>query len=88
MKYTVEVLPQVLKALAKIDNRKIRNRLIKVIDDLADEPRPHGCEKLTGVGNRYRIRKGDYRVIYSIEDEQRLVVVLMTGHRRDVYDNL
>ena len=51
---------------------------------LADDPRPPGSERLSGE-DRYRIRQGDYRVVYTIDDEQRIVEVVRIGHRRDVY---
>jgi mRNA interferase RelE/StbE len=51
---------------------------------LADDPRPPGSERLSGE-DRYRIRRGDYRVVYAIDDEQRIVEVVRIGHRRDVY---
>ena len=55
---------------------------------LADNPRPRGVEKLEGRENRYRIRVGDYRVIYEIHDEVLLVLVVRIGHRREVYRGL
>ena len=65
-----------LRALPRNDLRRIHA--------LAIEPRPFGCEKLAGdIG--YRIRQGDYRVVYTINDERRLVEILKIGHRREVY---
>ena len=52
---------------------------------LANDPRPPGCDKLAGVENLYRIRVGDYRVVYQIRDEMLLVLVVKIGHRREVY---
>ena len=69
-----------LEALPRKDRRKITTR----IEGLAGEPRPHGCEKLSGL-EQYRVRQGDYRVVYSIDDEMRAVLVVKIGHRRDVY---
>ena len=63
---------------------KDRKKIITRIEALASEPRPHGCEKLSGQ-DQYRIRQGDYRVVYSVEDETRTVLVVKVGHRRDVY---
>lgn len=51
---------------------------------LADDPRPHGCEKLSAL-ERYRIRVGDYRIVYAVEDAELVVWVVRIGHRRDVY---
>jgi mRNA interferase RelE/StbE len=64
-----------------------RGRVIARIGCLADDPRPRGCEKLAG-GERYRIRQGDYRILYSIEDALLTVWVVRVAHRRDVYRGL
>ena len=61
------------------------NRIIKAINDLATNPRPPGYKKLTGRSG-YRIRIGDYRVIYNIEDKILTVFVIDIGHRKDIYD--
>ncbi|MGH9574917.1 MAG: type II toxin-antitoxin system RelE family toxin [Candidatus Acidiferrales bacterium] len=69
-----------LRTLPRNDLRRITRR----IHALAIDPRPFGCEKLAGdVG--YRIRQGDYRVVYTIDDEKRSVDILKIGHRREVY---
>ncbi|BFU92240.1 MAG: hypothetical protein NTAFB01_34270 [Nitrospira sp.] len=52
---------------------------------MAKQPRPSGCEKLSGESELYRIRQGDYRVVYGIDDAARLVEVVKIGHRREVY---
>jgi mRNA interferase RelE/StbE len=59
-------------------------RIRRAIDDLADNPRPTGSRNVRGRESR-RIRVGDYRIIYEIDDEERVVDVLQVGHRRDVY---
>jgi mRNA interferase RelE/StbE len=69
-----------LRALSRQDLQRILSRF----RSLADEPRPAGYEKLSG-RELYRIRQGDYRVVYSIEDEQLVVQVIRIAHRRDVY---
>ncbi len=61
------------------------DRILEKIRALADEPRPPGCRKLSGTERDYRIRVGDYRVLYEILDEARAVRVYRAGHRRDVY---
>lgn len=78
-----------LGALAK-GNRTAANRIVKAIKALADDPRPNGVEKLKGQGGEglYRIRAGDYRVVYAIEDARVTVEVIRVGHRREVYDLL
>lgn len=68
------------EGISKKDLRKILSR----IKSLAGEPRPHGCEKLTGQ-NRYRVRQGRYRIVYAVQDEERTVIVVKVGHRKDVY---
>ncbi|WP_439342204.1 type II toxin-antitoxin system RelE family toxin [Vacuolonema iberomarrocanum] len=60
--------------------------LITQIEHLADNPRPANCKKLKGRQNQYRIRVGDYRIIYSVEDARLAVRVIKVGHRRDVYE--
>lgn len=58
-------------------------RILQRIRSLADDPRPAGCEKLSGL-ERYRVRQGAYRIIYEIEDRQLTVLIVKVGHRRDV----
>jgi mRNA interferase RelE/StbE len=60
-------------------------RLARRIDTLAANPRPAGAKKLTGADDLYRLRSGDYRVVYSIEDDVITVTVIRMGHRRDIY---
>ena len=71
---------QILR-LPKIYYTKIKKAILR----LADEPRPHGCKKLTGHDNIYRIRIGIYRVVYSIEDDQLIVFIFDVEHRKDAY---
>ena len=66
--------------LPKKDLRKLLSR----IKALEVDPRPQGCEKLTGQ-DRYRLRQGRYRILYSIEDDIRAVTVVKVGHRKDIY---
>lgn len=69
-----------LRALPKGDVRRIMQR----IRSLAEDPRPPGSEKLSGQ-ERYRVRQGVYRIVYEIEDQRLVVLVVRVGHRRDVY---
>ncbi len=69
-----------LTAIPKPDLRRIMER----IAGLADNPRPAGCEKLSGQEN-YRVRQGNYRIVYSIQDAQLVVWIVKVGHRREVY---
>ena len=64
--------------------RKDRLRIIRKIHDLASDPRPPGCEKLSGE-EKFRLRQGNYRILYSIEDCESMVLVVKVGHRRNVY---
>ena len=63
----------------------IKPSAAKEIDALADEPRPAGCEKLAGAEGRYRIRQGQFRIVYGVDDATRTVEVVKVGHRREVY---
>jgi mRNA interferase RelE/StbE len=63
---------------------KVRRRIASKIDALGTTPRPPGVEKLSGQ-EKYRIRQGDYRVVYAIDDDARTTTVFKIGHRRDVY---
>ena len=60
-------------------------RIVRRADRLAEDPRPPGCLKLTGRDDADRLRVGDYRIIYQIEDAALLVLVIAVGHRRDIY---
>jgi mRNA interferase RelE/StbE len=63
---------------------KDRRRVVAKIQSLADNPRPPGCEKLSGA-DKYRLRQGDYRILYEIIDRDLIITVVRVGHRRDVY---
>lgn len=82
--YRVEFKPSAAKAVRKLDS-DVQRRIIARAEALADDPRPPGAEKLEGMRDLYRIRVGDYRVIYQIADKVLLVLVVRVGHRRDVY---
>ena len=82
--YKVDFKRSAKKALDKLPT-PIRNQLAVKIYSLKDDPRPDGCKKIKGEIDSYRIRVGDYRVVYSIEDGKLIVVVVRVGHRRDVY---
>ena len=81
--YSLLIKPSALKELEAIPP-KDRRRIVTRIEGLAVDPRPPGCEKLSGL-EQYRVRQGDYRVIYSVDDEARAAVIVKIGHRRDVY---
>jgi len=83
MSYTVFILRRAQKELAQLP-REVYVHIRDAIRDFEQEPRPRASAKLTG-REGWRIRVGDYRVIYEIDDQQRVVTVLHIGHRRDVY---
>jgi len=87
MTYRIEVKPQAEKALAKIPN-PYRRRIANAIDGLASSPRPSGCVKLVGAQGAYRIRIGDYRIVYEIVDKVLIVYIVRIAHRKDVYNDL
>ena len=82
-KYRVSIKPSVaddLDRIPKVD----RIRILKRIDKLGDVPRTSGCLKLS-MQERYRLRQGNYRILYEVEDENRMVTVVKIGHRRKIY---
>ena len=81
--YRIEFTRSASKDLRSIDRQWIR-RILEAVEALAGDPRPSGCKKLVGAENSYRIRVGDFRVIYEIQDGLLLVLVVKVGHRRDV----
>jgi mRNA interferase RelE/StbE len=85
MPYRVAFMPRGRRELANLP-KPIGERIAREIDALAYQPRPPGCKKLTNEDNLWRIRVGDYRVVYQIHDDRLIVLVVRIGHRRDVYD--
>ena len=81
--YSLLIKPSAAKELEGLP-KKERSRLVGRIQGLAVEPRPAGCEKLSG-DEKFRIRQGDYRVVYAIDDATHEVLVMKIGHRKDVY---
>jgi len=83
-KYSIFIKPSAVKELEAIPLKKDRRRIVEQIRKLAEDPRPVGCKKLSGQ-DRYRIRQGRYRILYSIEDRDLLVCVVKVAHRKDAY---
>ena len=81
--YRLLIKPSAVKELEALP-AKDRRRLVQRLQTLSDDPRPPGCEKLSG-HPLYRIRQGNYRVLYSVEDEALVVLVIKVGHRREVH---
>ena len=84
-RYRLEFRRSVSKDLRAIPKKDIR-RILERIEALPGNPRPAGCEKLSGL-ERYRIRQGRYRILYEIIDDRLLITVVKIGHRRSVYKN-
>jgi mRNA interferase RelE/StbE len=82
-RFELRFKPSVVKDLRGIPKVEVR-RLLKRMEALRDDPRPAGCEKLTG-RDLYRIRQGVYRIVYSVDDAGIVVEVINVGHRSDVY---
>lgn len=83
--YSVRIKTSAAKELEAVEPRAIRARIVSRIQALARTPRPVGSQKLAGESERYRLRQGSYRIVYSIDDEARVVEVVKIGHRREVY---
>ncbi len=79
MAYAVEIKPSAAKELAGL-TLDVRRRVAAKIDTLAQNPRSPGCEKLRGEGNEYRMRVGDYRIVYEVHDAEQIVIVARIGH--------
>ncbi len=86
MSYSVKVAPAAERQLRKFDP-SVRRRIQAAIDLLAESPRPPKAIQLVGGAGEWRIRTGDYRIIYVIHDDQLIFLVLRTGHRRHIYDS-
>jgi mRNA interferase RelE/StbE len=85
--YEVKVRPQARRALERLDG-PARKAVAQVIKTLSDDPRPPGVKPVKGHRPYLRVRSGDYRVIFAVDDDARSVRVMVVGHRRDVYRNL
>ncbi|MEP6703039.1 MAG: type II toxin-antitoxin system RelE/ParE family toxin [Betaproteobacteria bacterium] len=83
--YRLLVKPSAAKEIESIGTKRDRQRIVARIQSLATEPRPPGCDKLAGLSALFRIRQGQYRIIYSIDDMNHIVVVIKVGHRGEVY---
>ena len=81
MTYRIEVAPGAIRQLRKLEP-SARRRVQAAIELLADQPRPSGAKKLVGGNGEWRVRTGDYRVVYEVRDDVLLVLVVAIGHRR------
>ena len=82
-KYKIQIKPSAVKELEKLPGKDLQ-KIISKIKSLSGDPRPPGCEKLSG-DEKYRIRQGNYRIVYAIEDDILIVFVVKIVHRRDIY---
>jgi mRNA interferase RelE/StbE len=85
MSYTVKISRPAEKFLRSLTDKKLYFRLRETIESLKSEPRPVDSIKLQGEGGLYRVRVGDYRIVYEIQDLQLIVLVVQIGHRREIY---
>ncbi|MFQ5853575.1 MAG: type II toxin-antitoxin system RelE/ParE family toxin [Candidatus Binatia bacterium] len=87
MAYRIEFTPRADRQFRGLE-RSLQIRLGRRIDSLAESPRPHGIKKLAGEEDIYRLRVGDYRIIYEIREKSLLILVVRIGHRSEVYRGL
>lgn len=85
MPYALRIKASAAKELEAIDGASTRHRIVEVVQSLAADPRPTGCKKLAGRDAAYRLRVGDYRVVYTVSDREVVVEIIKIGHRREVY---
>jgi mRNA interferase RelE/StbE len=85
--YTIDVRPRARRSLRQLDP-SVRKAVAQVIDSLTTDPRPPGFLPLTGYRPYLRVRSGDYRVIYAVDDSTCVITVAAVGHRREIYRNL
>jgi mRNA interferase RelE/StbE len=83
--YKVLIKPSAVKEIESLP-RKDRSRIVYRIQGLAENPRPHGCEKLSGQ-EKYRVRQGKYRILYQVFDDEVVVIVVKVAHRKDAYQS-
>ena len=83
--YTVQVKPSARKELEALPDG-VLTRVLEKIEALGDVPRPTGCKKLKGYKDHWRVRVGDWRVVYVIDDSAKLVSITRIAHRREVYE--
>ena len=82
-RYRIELKPSAAKSLARLPV-DLQKRIVRAVEILAGDPRPHGVAKMAGDDNLWRVRVGDFRIVYEIHDDMLLVMVLRIGHRREV----
>jgi mRNA interferase RelE/StbE len=83
--YRLRIKSSAAKELEAVGGKTDRRRIVDRVRALESEPRPQGSEKLAGHTDKYRIRQGNYRIVYLVDDVRREVTVFKVGHRREVY---
>ena len=83
--YSLQIKESAAKELESLGTKKDRERIAARINALATDPRPSGSEKLEAEENKYRVRQGNYRIVYSIDDRNRFIIITKIGDRKDVY---
>ena len=83
--YRLLIKPSAAKELESIGTKRDRQRVVGRIQSLATEPRPPGCDKLAGPAALFRVRQGQYRVIYTVDDARHSIEIIKVGHRREVF---
>ncbi|PYQ31446.1 MAG: type II toxin-antitoxin system mRNA interferase toxin, RelE/StbE family [Acidobacteria bacterium] len=86
--YKLLIRKSAAKELEGVEGKKDRQRIVERIQALAENPRTSGVEKLSSSGEKYRVRQGDYRIVYEIDDKVETVTIVKIGHRKDVYRRL
>ncbi|TAN71264.1 MAG: type II toxin-antitoxin system RelE/ParE family toxin [Methylobacter sp.] len=82
--YSIEFKKSAKKSLLDLPKPVIQS-VSQLIDSLSENPYPDGCKKLFGFENSYRVRKGDYRIVYSVFNDRLIIQILKVGHRKDIY---
>ena len=83
--YKLQIKESAAKELGSLGHKKDRERIATRINSLAVDPRPPGSEKLAGDENKYRVRQGNYRIVYSLDDQHRTILIVKIGDRKEVY---
>lgn len=85
MAYRIEMTPAAERQLKALRSKTLQQRIVDHIIKLETNPRPPGIENMKGSVDQYRLRVGDYRIIYQIEDQALIILVVKIGHRKDIY---
>ncbi|MBI2980432.1 MAG: type II toxin-antitoxin system RelE/ParE family toxin [Chloroflexi bacterium] len=85
--YKIDLRRRAQRGLDRLPSDDFR-AVLNAVQKLANNPRPRGVDKLRSAGGWWRVRQGDYRIIYDIDDDRKIVTVLYIGHRREIYRSL